>query len=518
MAEKIDQLILPDSTGTEQAYDIDLPPDATININSINGMSANAMKNGMVHSLMSGITTTPGSSSSSSYLSVKWTVDDVDGITQPFDGMKLIIKIPLAGVGTAGAVLSIDGGTTYHPIAYNVNTVFTTHFPVNSVKVFTYNASQTMTAYLTAKTASSITGVWQADANYDTNTTMTYGTLAYYFRMYAAQTIYRYKLIALDKDNRAVPIVTTNRDETATYDYAASTTYAKDAVVHRFASGISKWYKSLQASNKGHAPEAAASASWWAECAGVAPTTLSFRPEKIYWYSTTTTINAGAAVGGNVLQDIGYNATYMAYCNFNEGVLAYHLFYLCGKFDPQTGLFTLRDGGTVGSKLYYTSVPANTANITLSNYFTDGYDYILVGGSYSTNNYLHIMDNNPMFHFDGTNLVPYQTWKSNQIAGVHRGSAMTWYEASYLLSGDISKIKINDIYWQTADGDIPSAVAENDIFQVTSFNTTYNTFECTKIAQIPPLPTIADAGKIVSVNSQGNYILTTLSTYDGTVS
>lgn len=40
--------------------------------------------------------------------------------------------------------------------------------------------------------------------------TITYGTLAYYFRPYTAQALYRYKFVMLDKDNRLVPLTTTN--------------------------------------------------------------------------------------------------------------------------------------------------------------------------------------------------------------------------------------------------------------------------------------------------------------------
>lgn len=90
--------------------------------------------------MLTNITSAAGSSSSP-YLSVKWTVPDVRGVTQPYDGMKIVVRIPRAGVSTAGAVLSIDGGTTYYPVAYNVNTVFTSHFPVGSTKLFTFNST-----------------------------------------------------------------------------------------------------------------------------------------------------------------------------------------------------------------------------------------------------------------------------------------------------------------------------------------------------------------------------------------
>lgn len=401
-----------------------------------------------------------------SALSTRWVVSDTAGFTEPYNGMKVMLRVPVAGVGTAGAMLAIDGGSdwnTYHPIAYNLNTVFTTHYPVNTNKIFVYNATQTMTGYWmdplttqpsnwatkytsyyqsstdntdpkatwTAVTGSSApvfdptkygkatsktyTGVWQGESNYDSNTTMTYGTLAYYFRPYVAETLYRYKFVMLDKDNRLVPLTTTNNTETAYADYGSSTTYAKDVVVHRASGGVGRWYKSLQANNKGHAPEVAASASWWEEVNNKTATTLSFRPDKIYWYQTTTNISADAVVGANTLMDIGYSTQYMTYCNFNKGILAYRLVYLCGTYNRTTGLFTLNDGGVAGSDGYYVQVPTNTANITLSDYFINGKDYILLGGSYSSNNYLHLRDDHPMYHFDGTNLIPYDTYNENRI-------------------------------------------------------------------------------------------------------
>lgn len=434
--------------------------DTTISVDSNYKLQTNnEWQNSSLYSAVSGFNTSTGCATSGFYKSTLWSLDDISGITTPYNGMKIVVRIPVAGVGTAGALLSIDDGANYHPIAYNLNTAFTTHYPVNTNKVFVYNATQTMTGYLTmnavnskpsdwssnyklyyrrpknntnsyawvpntsttwdstnydyskGNTATTFTGVWQGESNYDSNTTVTYGTLAYYFRPYAAQAIYRYKLVALDHDNRLVPISTTNLSETAYADYASSTNYAKDVVVHRYANSVSKWYKSLAASNKGHAPES--SPTWWSEITPNTPTSLAFRPDKIYWYNTTATINAGAVIGGNTLVSVGYNCPYMAYCNFNTGILAYRVFYLCGTYNQTTGLFTLRDGGTAGSKLYYTTAPTNTANLTLSNYFTSGYDYILVGGSYSSNNYTHIREDHPMFHFDGTNLVPYDTWLAN---------------------------------------------------------------------------------------------------------
>lgn len=344
-----------------------------------------------VYNLLSGISTVAGSATSGAYLSVRWYVSGVDDINEPYDGMKIAVKIPLAGVGTAGAILSINGNNAddYHPVAYNVNTVFTTHFPVNSIKIFTYDANQSMNCYKTSNTAVSVKGVWKADSNYDSNTTLTYGNLAYYFRAYTAQAVYRYKFVMLDKDNRLVPLTTTN---------VANGT----AVTNQ------------------------------------TPTALSFKPDKIYWYNGTTTISAGAAIGGNTLVENYGNANNttnggMAICNFNSTISAYRMIYLCGTYDKTTGLFTLRGGGTASSTQYYTQVPNNTANINLASYFVSGYDYILLGGSYSSNNYVYLRVDHPMFHFDGTNLIPYNTWLANQ------GTTLPTYDSSkenYVLSVD----------------------------------------------------------------------------------
>ena len=52
------------------------------------------------------LSTVAGSATSGSYKSVRWYVSSCEGVTVPYDGMRIAIKIPLAGVGTAGAILS----------------------------------------------------------------------------------------------------------------------------------------------------------------------------------------------------------------------------------------------------------------------------------------------------------------------------------------------------------------------------------------------------------------------------
>lgn len=66
-----------------------------------------------------------------------------------------------------------------------------------------------------------VTGVWQADADYNTDSLIVRGVKAYYFRPYAAQTIYKYKLVALDQNRKLVPLVT---NDNTTDPLAAVTT------------------------------------------------------------------------------------------------------------------------------------------------------------------------------------------------------------------------------------------------------------------------------------------------------
>ena len=352
-------------------------------------LTSTEWQNDSVYSVMS-LSTVAGSSTSGSVKSVRWYVSGVEGITTPYNGMKLAVKIPLAGVSTGGVILSINGNNDadYHPVAYNVNTVFTTHYGVGTIKYLTYDANQTMACYKTTGTSVTITGVWKFDADYDSNTTITYGTVEYYFRPYVGtQALYRYKLVMQDKDNRLVPLTITNVSNGT-------------AVTNQ------------------------------------TPTNVAFKPDKIWFYAATSTINAGAVVGGQVLWRSGYNANNstnggMAVCNFNSTISAYRMLYLCGTYNKTTGLFSLRGGGTASSTQYYTQVPTNTANITLSSYFTSGYDYILVGGTYSSNNYIQLFDNNPMYHFDGTNLVPYDTYNENRIENLNTSDVYYYHILHY---------------------------------------------------------------------------------------
>ena len=152
-------------------------------------------------------TGTAGSTTSGAQLSSKWTISNVGGLTTPYHGMKVAIKVPVAGVSTAGAIMSIDGGTTWHPIAYNVDTVFTTHYAVNTVKIFIYDADQIMTGYIDAGTSTSISGVWKGESNYDSGNT---NTIGYQLRTNSSvwkahSTLYQYELLCSVSETQLSP-------------------------------------------------------------------------------------------------------------------------------------------------------------------------------------------------------------------------------------------------------------------------------------------------------------------------
>lgn len=279
-------------------------------------------------------------------------------VTQLYDGLTILFVPKVAGTSSSTArTLTNDDGSTisatytwlkvsnsslqgvWKKCYYNTSNL-TTHFAVNTLICLTYRSSLNSGA-----------GGWQALVNYDANDP-NYRTREYYMRPYAAQAIYRYKLVAMDKDNRVVPLVTTNQSN--------ATIVAKTQ------------------------------------------TTKSFKPDAIYYYASTTTVNAGAVMTANTLYSQYGDLTTCVY-TFNENVPTYRAVYLVGAYNETTGLFTLDQTNNTS---WYKFVPTNTADITLSSYFASGKYYILLGYTYSSNNYLDLLEYNTLYYFDGTNLVP----------------------------------------------------------------------------------------------------------------
>lgn len=134
------------------------------------------------------------------------------------------------------------------------------------------------------------------------------------------------------------------------------------------------------------------------------PASIALRPEEIFYYTATATVNANTVTGANTFS-IATNITTSAY-TFNSSLATYKSVYLCGTLDRSTGLFTLNGAGTSSSTAWYTQVPDNSASVNLSSYFTAGKDYVFVGRTYSSANYMYLFPYHMVYHFDGTNLVP----------------------------------------------------------------------------------------------------------------
>lgn len=135
--------------------------------------------------------------------------------------------------------------------------------------------------------------------------------------------------------------------------------------------------------------------------------TVPLRPDSIWYYASSTQIAANGLLGASVL----YRAIPTTNCKytFNSDLAIYRTIYLCGDFNAATGLFTLETKDAAGNASitdFYVQIPTNEAVTDKSAYFRTGKYYILLGGTYSSANYLQLFAEHPMYYFDGTNLVP----------------------------------------------------------------------------------------------------------------
>lgn len=111
----------------------------------------------------------------SNTLYTKWFVNLDSGITTPINGMIIQIKIPVAGVN-AGCAITLDGGTTFYPVAINANDRFTTQFGVNDTIILQFDSSRSIAAYgkqngtTNGNATTNITGCWRLINTYDTTT------------------------------------------------------------------------------------------------------------------------------------------------------------------------------------------------------------------------------------------------------------------------------------------------------------------------------------------------------------
>lgn len=114
-------------------------------------------------------------SSTKAYIPALWTFNI--GYT-PVAGDLIVIKIPVAGI-SSGVWISVDGGTTYYPVATVYKTRLTTQYPVNAMLMLMYEPNAVTTTYGTDKTgapkgaaaADLTSNRWTVVNGYDANTT-----------------------------------------------------------------------------------------------------------------------------------------------------------------------------------------------------------------------------------------------------------------------------------------------------------------------------------------------------------
>jgi hypothetical protein len=119
----------------------------------------------------SDITMTAGTSTPYN-LSEKWVVNGVNGITKPFDGMLIAIRLPSRGTTPIGIVLSLDNGNTYNALIIcsgSSTQQLYQAYKSDSIVLFTFNAKISQRVYLESGVGTTITGCWQTadrDENY----------------------------------------------------------------------------------------------------------------------------------------------------------------------------------------------------------------------------------------------------------------------------------------------------------------------------------------------------------------
>lgn len=113
-------------------------------------------------------------SGGTNYTPAEWHTSNVNGITEPTDGMTIAVRTQNAGYGY-GIVLSIDGGNKYYPIVRNKDTRVNSEYPKGSTLILTFNSTQTVSVYSGSSTMTTVTGCWQI-ADYNTDTIWQYTT------------------------------------------------------------------------------------------------------------------------------------------------------------------------------------------------------------------------------------------------------------------------------------------------------------------------------------------------------
>lgn len=250
---------------------------------------------------------------SSPYTAAKWytTVND-NRISSLYSGLTIALKIPVAGNGTYGTVLNVNG-LGDHPVVYNVNSMISTRYGVGGTITLTYNATQTATGYANSSSATTYTGCWQMEDYDSTNTYQLRDNNANMTVSEGSINLYRYQLCFTNTlTGSLVPYNGVNN---------ATTNYAK------------------------------------------ALTEVSFDPfGPIYYYNSTTTVNAGSnAAASTLFQHINFDCRYSMNIQSDgtSGTTAltpHKPVYIKAKYDKNSGYAVLYPNSNSSNYLERSSI------------------------------------------------------------------------------------------------------------------------------------------------------------------
>ena len=188
--------------------------------------------------------------------------------------------------------------------------------------------------------------------------------------------------------------------------------------------------------------------------------TKGFRPDKIYHAGISSRVAANTTIShASVYESV---ATSTAAYTFNATAPVYTTIYLKGTLNTGSGLFYLSTGVTD----FYRFVPYTaTTPINLNTYFESGFYYIRVGRTYSTANYFYLDMVNPMFYYDGANLVEVKPLAGRALHATSATTAgkLVIYENTSLIgtfdgSANVSAITHNPSVTTTTAGTAGAAV------------------------------------------------------------
>ena len=307
-----------------------------------------------------------GSGQNPRYVPAKWTFNT--GQTAS-DGDVIIIKIPVAG-HDYGVYISIDNGTTYHPVVISGSSRLTTHYGNGNYAVFTFRGDGSASSMIplagnTDGARVTVTGgVWQGIDYYDSGNT--YDRTSQQTRIYAGGVgVFRYSICGLNSEQRMESFTTTGD-----------------------ASGSPTTTKTFNTSAK-----------------------FSY-PPVIMYNDANAAYSSGSVISNNVLYEQFPSLDMRYSCNktssASTGFTQYKPVFIECTFDDK-GFWSITSNGFVQT-------------------FTSGKYYILVGCMYNKSVYqLAMFAQHPVYYYDGTNLtmVPFTKAEKTKLAGISEGANKT---------------------------------------------------------------------------------------------